>query len=178
VSLYISDSDSNGAISLQLLPKDLAGPVEIKIEQDAKGALSSGAGPQLNSGGLMNHGILYVNEIKRIMQAMAKRQIPQGFAMEENSPANLTTNICHDSGFAFMPGQVLTGQDSRIIVLVAQNNGSGVRLLDEAFCANEGVIAVSAWPKVRLHPGGKTEVYVLMRTPEAAGGEQIRPALF
>ncbi len=72
---------------------------------------------------------------------------------------------------------MLSGHDSIIVVMIAENNGSATNVFEEAYCATEDVMAVAAWPKVRLAPGEKTEVYLLMRLPQGRSGEEIRPAL-
>jgi conjugal transfer pilus assembly protein TraK len=61
--------------------------------------------------------------------------------------------------------------------MIAQNIGLKPVIFDESSCAGENVMAVSAWPKVRLEIGEKTEVYILMRLKEGKVGEEIRPAL-
>ena len=175
VNLFVSDETGN-AISLQLLPRDIGMPVEIIIEQDAARA----SGPEAASSrtdGLTRQDSPYVAEIKAIMQGMGKQQIPQGFTLEEMTGEVRSLSVCHGTNLSFTAGQLLSGHDSRLIVMVAQNQGGATTVFEEAYCATEDVMAVAAWPKVRLGPGEKTEVYLLMRLPKGTNGEEIRPAL-
>jgi len=161
-------------VSLQLTPKDLTAPVEIRIE-----AIPSKVSPHetMSKADAVRHDSPYVDDIKSIMQNLGKQQIPQGFTLEESTHDLRLGSVCHDANLTFMPGQSLSGHDSRILVMVAQNNGLTASVFEEAYCAGEDVMAVAAWPKVRLEPGEKTEVFILMRLPQGKNGEEFRPAL-
>ena len=176
VSLFVSDTETGSATSLQLLPRDMATPVEIRIEQDATKATGTEAGSS-KADTFVRQDSPYVTEIKAIMQSMGKQQIPQGFTLEEVTDEIRSASICHGISLSFVPGQLLSGHDSRIVVMIAQNTGLTASVFEEAHCAGEDVMAVAAWPKVRLSPGEKTEVYILMRLPEGKNGEKARPAL-
>lgn len=169
INLFISDTESGNAVSLQLLPTELAMPVEVKIEQVNNDISSS------KTDTVVHQDYPYVTEIKNIMKAMALQQIPQGFTLE--AVTGEVNSVCHETGLSFSVGQVLSGQDLKIIVLIAINNGLSNKLFEEAYCANEGVIAVSAWPKVSLGPGEKTEIYVLTHLLHGKNGEEFRPSL-
>lgn len=176
VSLFISDTETGSAASLQLEPLALVTPVEIRIEQDPSKASPTEAA-SLRTDKLFRQDSPYVTEIKAIMQNLGKQQIPQGFTLEEVTDELRTASICHVANLSFMPGQLLSGHDARILVMIAQNNGRAARVFEEATCAGEKIMAVAAWPKVRLEPGEKTEVFILMRLPEGKSGEEVRPAL-
>ncbi|MBS3955636.1 MAG: type-F conjugative transfer system secretin TraK [Methylomicrobium sp.] len=175
VSMFISDSESGNAASLQLSPQELVMPVEIRIEADPK-ANANEAGASRNDR-LFRQDSPYITEVKAIMQNLSKQQIPQGFTLEDLTDELRAMTFCHDPGLTYWPGQLLSGHDSRIIVLIAQNNGLVATTFEESFCASENTMAVAAWPKVRLEPGEKTEIYLLLRLPEGKSGEEIRPAL-
>lgn len=175
VSMFISDSESGNAASLQLSPQELVMPVEIRIEADPK-ANANEAGASRNDR-LFRQDSPYITEVKAIMQNLGKQQIPQGFTLEDLTDELRAMTFCHDPGLTYWPGQLLSGHDSRIIVLIAQNNGLVAATFEESFCASENTMAVAAWPKVRLEPGEKTEIYLLLRLPEGKSGEEIRPAL-
>ncbi|WP_347990210.1 type-F conjugative transfer system secretin TraK [Methylomonas sp. AM2-LC] len=177
VSLFItSESGSGEAISLQLSPKDSVSPVEIKIESGSRrerpGVDSDSAGSRWNKSSTP-----YVHDIKTVMQSMAKQQIPQGYALEEVTEELVAIPFCHDPELTFRTGQVLGGHDSKVIVLIAQNNTSRTIQFEEYNCANESTLAVSAWPRVLLNPGEKTEVYILTRLYDGMKQEETRPAL-
>lgn len=175
VSMFISDTESGNAASLQLSPQELVMPVEIRIEGDPK-ANASEAGSSKNDR-LFRQDSPYISEVKSIMQNLGKQQIPQGFTLEDLTDDLRAMTFCHDPSLTYWPGQLLSGHDSRIVVLIAQNNGLLATTFEESFCASENTMAVAAWPKVRLEPGEKTEIYLLLRLPEGKSGEEIRPAL-
>ncbi len=175
VSMFISDSESGSAASLQLSPQELVMPVEIRIDGDPKASVSE-AGSSKNDR-LFRQDSPYITEVKSIMQNLGKQQIPQGFTLEYLTDELRAMTFCHDPGLTYWPGQLLSGHDSRIVVLIAQNNGLVATAFEESFCASENTMAVAAWPKVRLEPGEKTEIYLLLRLPEGKSGEEIRPAL-
>ena len=176
VSMFISDAETGNAASLQLAPQELITPVEIRIEADPAKATQNDVGSS-NNDKVFRQDTPYIMEVKVIMQNLGRQQIPQGFTLEEVTDELRSITICHDANLTFWPGQLLSGHDSRIVVVIAQNNGTSTAIFEEAFCAGENTMAVAAWPKVRLEPGEKTEVYILMRLPEGKSGEEIRPAL-
>lgn len=177
ISMFISDEDSpqgSAAISLQLTPQQLDAPVEIRIEAPP----STGLGASFPKGEAMfRHDSPYVAEIKAIMQSLGKQQIPQGFTMEDTVRDFNMASVCQDSNLTFIPGQLLSGREAKVLVMVSQNNGLTPRVFEETQCAGEHVMAVAAWPRVRLEPGEKTEVFILMRLPQGKSAEEFRPAL-
>ena len=176
VSLFISDAETGDAASLQLSPQELITPVEIRIEGDAaKGAQGEVGSSKTDR--LFRQDLPYINEVKAIMQNLGKQQIPQGFTMEEVTEDLRDRAFCHDPNLTYWAGQLLSGHDSRIIILIGQNNGNNAVIFEEAFCASEDTMAVAAWPRVRIEPGEKTEIYLLLRLPEGKSGEEIRPVL-
>ncbi len=176
VSLFISDTETENTTSLQLTPQERLMPVEIKIEQDPSKASPTEAASS-RTDRFFRQDSPYVTEIKAIMQNLGKQQIPQGFTLEEVTNELRSAGVCHAANLTFTPGQLLSGHDSRIVIVIAQNNGSAVSVFEEAYCAGENIMAVAAWPKVRLESGEKTEVFILMRLPEGKSGEEVRPAL-
>lgn len=176
VGLFITDGESGNATSLQLSPQELVAPVEIRIEQESTKNSTSDS-PLSRSDDAIHQDSPYLAEIKTIFQTLGKQQIPSGFTLEALPDDRSQASLCHGANLTFKPGQLLSGHDSRIIVMVAQNRGVSATLLEEAFCANEDVMAVAAWPRVRLEPGEKTEVFVLMRLPASTEGAEARPGL-
>ena len=177
VSLFISDTDTGQAISLQLVPNQLTVPAEIRIESaGSSGALNTGTPMSGDTEKLFGEDSDYITELKSVMQSLAKQLVPQGFTMDENPVSPNLSTICHDPGLNYTFGQAMQGHNSHIVILVAKNTGVVPKQIQEADCANQGVIAVSAWPKVRLNPGEKTEVYILIRN-QAEGDHEYRPSL-
>jgi len=176
VSLFISDTETENTTSLQLTPQERLMPVEIRIEQDPSKASSTEAASS-RTDAFFRQDSPYVTEIKAIMQNLGKQQIPQGFTLEEVTNELRSAGVCHSANLTFTPGQLLSGHDAMIVIVIAQNNGPAVSVFEEAYCAGENIMAVAAWPKVRLEAGEKTEVFILMRLPEGKSGEEVRPAL-
>jgi len=176
VSLFISDTETGNTTSLQLTPQERLMSVEIRIEQDpSKASPTEAASSRTDT--FFRQDSPYVTEIKAIMQSLGKQLIPQGFTLEEVTNELRSAGVCHAANLTFTPGQLLSGHDSRIVIVIAQNYGSAVSVFEEAYCAGENIMAVAAWPKVRLEAGEKTEVFILMRLPEGKSGEEVRPAL-
>ena len=178
VSLFISDSETGQALSLQLLPSPVLVPAEIRIEPQAGAPGAAGPGAPLSGGAdnMFGQDSDYVGEVKSVMQALAKQLVPPGFTLEEPPAQPNYADLCHDHALSFSYGQSMQGQSSRIVILVAKNTGLVPKQIQEADCANPSVVAVSAWPKFRLNPGERTEVYILMKnSPE--GDHEYRPSL-
>lgn len=177
VSLFITDTDTGGAASLQLIPQALGGPVEIQVvTEQSKGpdstATDAGAGSRL-----YKQDSPYITEVKAIMQALGKQRVPVGFSLVESGEGYGDNGICHGLNLTFRLGQVLKGPQSEVIVYIAENRGLQAAQFEESFCASDSTVAVAAWPRVRLAPGERTEVYVLVHQPEDKSGEVSRPAL-
>ena len=177
VSLFITDTDTGGAASLQLIPQALGSPVEIQVvPEQGKGPDSTGTDAGAGSR-LYKQDSPYITEVKAIMQALGKQRVPVGFSLVESGEAYGYTGICHGLNLTFRLGQVLKGPQSEVIVYIAENRGLQAAQFEESFCASDSTVAVAAWPRVRLAPGERTEVYVLVHQPEDKSGEVSRPAL-
>ncbi|PPD50745.1 MAG: hypothetical protein CTY16_01110 [Methylobacter sp.] len=177
VSLFISDVETGQATSLQLLPVNLATPVEIRIESDRQPNTNnpSSLGLSSESEKPFRQESDYLSDIKSMMQTLAKQQVPSGFSLEKASEAG-ASSLCHSPNLLFSYGQTFIGQDMHIVVLVAENKSFAPKIFEEAFCASESVMAISSWPKIRLNPGDKTEIFVLIRNGQERDVE-YRPSL-
>jgi conjugal transfer pilus assembly protein TraK len=176
VSLFISDAETGNTASLQLTPKALLTPVEIMIEGDQSKFLPGGDS-DFDHAKMFRKDMPYISELKSILQSLGKQQIPQGFTLEDTTEKISSLNLCHDPNLTFWPGQIISGHGSEIIVMVAQNSGATATVFEETSCATENTIAVAAWPKLRLEPKDRTEVYILVRLPAGKSGEEARPSL-
>jgi conjugal transfer pilus assembly protein TraK len=177
VSLFITDEDSGATVSLQLTPRDVALPVNIVIEQEHRSLGENNPGSAMTQSNYRQDSA-YLTTIKTLMQALAKQQVPHGFVLQALSDAKPFTSLCQADPVHFKPGQILFGQGLHIVIMTAHNDSDKAVLFDEAFCATGEVLAVAAWPKVRLEPGEQTEVFVLLRAPEANSGAPLRPRLY
>jgi conjugal transfer pilus assembly protein TraK len=171
-NLFISDADGTDAISLELAPADGIRPAEVRIELEkapAQGVAQPGEGRE----GRGDHP--YVADLKRWLRTLALGGVPQGFTLGELPPGQAA--VCAMPGLAFRPGQWLAGVHANLLVFVAANTADGPVDFNESACAARGVMAVAAWPRFRVHPGEKTEVYVAVRVPPPAEAVQARPSL-
>jgi TraK protein len=179
VSLFITDAETSAATSLVLTPQSMVAPVEMRIDPEPGRPVDAASADSQNGTKLFKQDSPYISGVKAVMQALGKQLIPQGFTLENGDPDGdiSMASICHGQDITFLPGQVLVGDQSRIVVFIAQNNGVSPVMFEEAFCASDNTVAVAAWPNIRLAPGERTEVYILMRTPDRKDGEESRPAL-
>lgn len=173
VALYLAEAEGPRAVSLELLPRDGIAPVEVRVELESAGP----GGPEpIGSGGapaaLADQP--YVAALKATFKALALENLPQGFNLEPRPPSLAP---CAQPGLGFSAGQLLTGAAADLLVLVAENRGASAVVLDETACAATGVLAVAAWPRIRLLPGERTEVYVALKRGTGRSDERRRPSL-
>lgn len=173
VTLYVTPEGSEDvALSLTLAPRRIP-PREIRLTLDAEhyrtlemardtGRASVQSGP---SAPLRREPPDYIADLKQTFRALALGQTPQGF--ELRTPAPGETVRCAQPDLRVTAGQALDGRDLVVLVAVARNGGASALELDERACAEAGreVVAIAAWPKVRLAPGEASELYVAYRKP-------------
>jgi conjugal transfer pilus assembly protein TraK len=85
--------------------------------------------------------------------------------------------ICRLPGLRQTPAQELDGYDIVVFVDRVDNISNEPIELDETACAGDGVLGAAAWPQVRLEPGQSTELYIAVRTPDAAAAVTARPSV-
>ena len=173
VSLFIQDGDSKDAVSLRLVPVDAIGPVEIGVEMDRDSV--PGGKPPNSRPGSADHP--YIDELKSVMRSLALGKIPQGYNLDASPHQESRAELCAQPDIVFGLGQKLNGTAVTILVMKAENKGASPRLLDETACVSQDVLAVAAWPKIRLEPHEKTEVYVAVRMDDPMSTEENRPSL-
>ncbi len=173
VSLFIQDGDSKDAVSLRLVPVDAIGPVEIGVEMERDSV--PGGKPSNSKPGSADHP--YIDELKSIMRSLALGKIPQGYNLDASPHQENRIELCTQPDIVFGLGQKLNGTAVNILVMKAENKGGSPRLLDEMACVSQDVLAVAAWPKIRLEPHEKTEVYVAVRMGDPMSTEENRPFL-
>jgi conjugal transfer pilus assembly protein TraK len=111
------------------------------------------------------------------MRSLALGKIPQGYNLDESPHLESRAELCAQPDIAFGLGQKLNGTAINILVMKAENKGASPKLLDETACVSQDVLAVAAWPKIRLEPREKTEVYVAVRMDDPGSTEENRPSL-
>ena len=118
----------------------------------------------------------YIGEFKQLFRSLALGQTPDGFTLR---PSTRSESLrCNQLGLSVQTGQVLEGRDLTLLVGVIKNAGKSAIEFDERACAetNREILAVSAWPSVRLEPGRATELYVALRSLSETPA-QARPSL-
>jgi conjugal transfer pilus assembly protein TraK len=149
----------------------VAEPADIRIEMDRESPQTT----KLPKG--ENAGHPYVDELKSVMRSLALGKIPQGYNLDETPKPEGGAEICSQPYISFALGQRLTGASMNILVMRAENTGGYARIFDETACASPSVLAVAAWPKIRMEPRDKTEIYIAVRMESAESAEENRPLL-
>ncbi len=176
VSLFLTDEDTGSSASLQLLPQDMMRPVEITL---APGPSTGGSMNKQDAKEtrLFKQDSAYIAEVKSVMQALGRQQVPDGFTLSSGDEGSGYRSVCQGPGLSFRLGQFLKSDQAQIAVYVAENHGSTSIQFEEASCASEDTVAVAAWPRFRLMPGERTEVYVLLKKPQGRSDAAPRPSL-
>lgn len=177
VNLFVSDIDTGETMSLQLSPQDLPAPADVEVDTRKPSAVEGAADRQAGGGKLFKQDSAYITEIKAVMRALGKRQVPSGFSLSSMDGRNIDPGLCHGNLLTFTLGQILVGDDADLLVFVATNPGMSTVNFEEASCAGGDTLAVAAWPSVRLPPGGKTEVFVMVRKGGGSADTAVRPSL-
>lgn len=101
----------------------------------------------------------YISTIKKVMRKLALGKVPPGYTLDYWQPGDPKI-ICAQPGIAVTQGQVLTGANITLLVGVARNLTNKRIEIMEPRCRQPHVLAVAAWPRASLAPGGKTAIYV------------------
>ena len=173
VGLYLTDGEeTEPAVSLTLWPKRIP-PREIHL------LLAGGpATGTRRAAARWEAAQPYVETLTQAFRALALTHLPAGYGLR---PAARRERVgCAQPGLIVTPGQVLEGHGLWLVTALAHNDADQTLELDERLCAAElgaEVLAVAAWPRVRLAPGEATELYLAVRPLEAASESRARPSL-
>ena len=111
----------------------------------------------------------YVDTLKVLFRDLAQGHVPQGYGLTDIKGASAWMPHCAMPGISIAPKQELEGAGLVTIVARAVNVGRNTTELNESACNAPGVLAVAAWPSVRLAPGEEAELYIAVRRPDDAG---------
>ena len=169
-TLFVTDGDDESqALSLTLLPKAIA-PREIHAKLTGSAAATGPA----KAAEKWEKAQPYQDTIKAVMRDLALGKVPSGYAMGEGPPDN--PPVCRQEGLAFAFAQQVLGHNLWVAVGVVENTTNAtLEFYDESCMSERRAAAVAAWPDVMLPPGGRSEVYVVMRRDTNAPGDS-RPA--
>ncbi len=120
----------------------------------------------------------YIATLKKALRAVALGEVPPGYSLQRTPNAPLEFN-CQQPGvrFDFQTGQRLIGQHLQVYVGLAQNVRRYPVTVRESSCSGEAIAAVAAWPKRKLLPGQKTELYVAAKVEAVPSRTDPRPSL-
>ncbi len=164
VALFVIDRDNpDNAVSLLLKPYELP-PADVRLElpwatlqPPAPGREVSGWDPTQP----------YVATLARLLRGLAQHEVPAGYRIEtmgdrRNSP------LCDFAGLRIEPLQRIEGHALVALVARVSNPGAEPVAIDESACSGPGVLAIAAWPRVRLEPSDETELFIALRPAETA----------
>lgn len=178
VTLHIREQGSESQdVSLTLMPQKIP-PREIDIkvpDQDQNMIRNAYVDKPAKA---WETGQPYQETLVKLMRAIAKGEIPQGYRIRKFGDNDLAP-LCDQKGlnFRFSKGQVITGNFLEAFVGVAKNvTNKGIEFV-ETNCASNRVAAVSSWPHTYLLPGQETEVYVVNKIRQKQRELETRPSL-
>ena len=119
-------------------------------------------------------------EISRAMSALVKGDIPIEFNVSDPALYYSLNTVCQsghtDLQIDSQRAQWFAGPEFHLAVVVVRNEGRRTRRFNEANCASDWTLAVSAWPVVDIKPGQEIEVFIALR-PRHALDKPERPSL-
>lgn len=178
VTMYVNRSGyQQKALSLTLLPKAIP-PREVRLRlTDAQGRPQDN---QINAdrerAREWEHQRPYVKTIKKAMRQLAFGNVPPGYDMHAWQDGDPMVT-CSQSSLSVTQGQVLEGSQFIIVVGLVENISQDRVSVNEHRCRQDGMLALSLWPKVVLEPSEDTEIYAVIRRPDPAEKTRDRPSL-
>ncbi len=176
VSLFITeDQNESQALNLTLIPRRIP-PREIFLKLAPGARLpSSYANYQAKRWEASQP---YVQTIRTLFRDLALRKVPQGYMLQSMTHQTFPV-ACRQPGvaFDFSKGQRLVGHHLAVTVGIATNISRYPLELKEASCASAEVVAVAAWPRFKLQPGQRTEIYLAQSQKQTYTPASQRPSL-
>jgi conjugal transfer pilus assembly protein TraK len=174
VTMFITEMDGSQeqALSMTLVPRSIP-PREVRLLVDG---FARGAGYISAKAEVWEKSQEYTNVISQTMGEVARRITPQGYGLRHPAKNDPQIN-CQMKGVRLEPGQAMDGHNMIIVIAKAINEGGAVTEIQESSCYDQNVLAVAAWPRVRLDPGQSTELYVMFRRPQPEEMIYTRPSL-
>lgn len=110
----------------------------------------------------------YSSLITTLISKFINNDIPQGYVYSKNTDLQISPSV--QSFFNIRPVTAWRGDKLRIVRIELTSLSSSRVELNERWFWQEGVMAVSFWPRMdAVSPGGKVSAIILMREP---GGEK------
>ncbi|TQV84070.1 EscC/YscC/HrcC family type III secretion system outer membrane ring protein [Exilibacterium tricleocarpae] len=100
-------------------------------------------------------------KIRKVFRGLALEKITTGYEMK-NMEVGRNPITCNIEGVEadVESLQYIVGEGLEIFVSTLENTTEDFINLDEELCSDNRVLAVSFWPRIRLSPAEKTEIYV------------------
>lgn len=175
VTMFITDSEDNTAISITLTPKRIP-PREVVLRiMRSDTAQTANTNTKARK---WEEASKYVEVIKQAFSGMAKGKTPPGYTLrlpDENDESTLVN--CRQPSLSTNLGQVLDGSNIFINIYVARNISDVDIEINETLCYRPGVMAISSWPKTVLSPGESTELFVAHNRKLLEKNRITRPSL-
>jgi len=165
VTMFITEAGSQDhAISLTLMPRRIP-PREIflRFSGDSQSATRRRAQ-------IWEQSQPYVQTIKDVFRSIALGEVPRGYSLGVVTEGS-SVPFCAQPGVEIAFKQVLEGHHLRVFVATIQNMDMLPVEIKETACSGGDVVAVAAYPHIRLKSAQKTELYVAVR-----GTQQVPPA--
>lgn len=146
ISITDQDNPSGTPISLTLIPKNIGSQTIIASIGSSGSAVNALA---KNSG--------FSQQLSQILKAIAMRQLPAGFSIR---PLNNTFSMA--GGINVQPVERYSSHQYDIYRYRLLNQSHQTQTLsEEMFGANEKVVAVSFFPRAKLHQNESTDVLIM-----------------
>lgn len=175
VTMFITDSDDNTALSITLTPTRIP-PREVVLRiKHSDTVQTRGSNVKARK---WEEASKYVEVIKQAFSGMAKGKTPPGYTLrlpDENDESTLVN--CRQPALSTYLGQVLDGSNIFINIYVARNISNVDIEINETLCYRPGVMAISSWPKTVLAPGESTELFVAHNRKLLEKNRITRPSL-
>lgn len=173
VTLFITEKGSEDlALSLTLIPKKIP-PREIFLS----------LGSQLNGAVVTTtakkweESQPYIASLESLFKSLALNELPRGYQFSDQTEGELPK--CRQAGlsFNFTTGQTVLGHHFIVHIGLAENKSSTPIEFIESTCGDWDIAAVSAFPRVALNPGERTEIYVIQKRNYKREIKVTRPSL-
>ncbi len=176
LSMFVMDrSDPEHAMSLTLVPSGVP-PVQVTLHMNGwkppsttEVAYAPPSAQDVNDP--------YVDALLQVMRSLALHQVPDGYSLLQQPPADLSPLRCRIAGVSVTPAQWVVGHTIGAIVARVTNQTIDGVDLHESDCADPSVLAVAAWPRNHLEPGDQTELYVVLRRRPPPPSGSRRPSV-
>lgn len=181
IGLFIYDrSAPTQAVSLTLYPADIS-PVSVTINVEGwtpNQQSSFGREVDPNAARAWENDAPYISTLKELFKGLALGRVPDGYGLRTLGPQDRgQIPYCAFPGLQVETVQALDGYSVSAYVARVTNVSYGVLEIAESACSGSNLLAVSAWPTNRVAPGEEVELYLAIKTPEAASGHGERPSV-